>query len=152
MKQAKNEHLVTFVDEVGFNLVKTRCRGRNLIGKRATVDVPDQRGANITMCTAISVDGLQLHKAALAHTIPPALLPFFNGLYKRLAAAREQDRQNSFHHSRQVTGWVTARGVASFSKVRGMDVICLLTIETMDTMTEVYNMYNIQDIKSIPFK
>ena len=33
------------------------------------------------------------------------------------------------------------RGVASFSKVRGMDVICLLTIETMDTMTEVYNMY-----------
>ena len=47
---------------------------------------------------------------------------------------------------------LTARGVASFSKVRGMDVICLLTIETMDTMTEVYNMYNIQDIKSIPFK
>ena len=36
---------------------------------------------------------------------------------------------------------LTARGVASFSKVRGMDVICLLTIETMDTMTEVYNMY-----------
>ena len=33
------------------------------------------------------------------------------------------------------------RGVASCSKVRGMDVICLLTIETMDTMTEVYNMY-----------
>ena len=44
------------------------------------------------------------------------------------------------------------RGVASCSKVRGMDVICLLTIETMDTMTEVYNMFNIQDIKSIPFK
>lgn len=44
------------------------------------------------------------------------------------------------------------RGVASFSKVRGMDVISLLTIETMDTMKEVYTMYNIQDIKSIPFK
>ncbi len=46
----------------------------------------------------------------------------------------------------------TARGVASFSKVRGMDVVCLLTIKTMNTMTEGYKRYNIQDIKSFPFK
>ncbi len=44
------------------------------------------------------------------------------------------------------------RGVASFSKVRGMDVVCLLTIKKMNSMTEGYKMYNIQDIKSFPFK
>ncbi len=36
-----------------------------------------------------------------------------------------------------------ARGVASFSKVRGMDVVCLLTIKTINTMTEGYKRYNI---------
>ncbi len=44
------------------------------------------------------------------------------------------------------------RGVASFSKVRGMDVVCLLTIKKMNSMTEGYKRYNIQDIKSFPFK
>jgi hypothetical protein len=42
-------HIFIFVDEAGFKLAKTRRRGRNVIGKRATVDVPGQRGANITM-------------------------------------------------------------------------------------------------------
>ncbi len=45
-----------------------------------------------------------------------------------------------------------SRGVASFSKVRGMDVVCLLTIKKMNSMTEGYKRYNIQDIKSFPFK
>ncbi len=32
----------------------------------------------------------------------------------------------------------SVNGVASFSKVRGMDVVCLLKIKTMNTMTEGY--------------
>ncbi len=44
------------------------------------------------------------------------------------------------------------RGIASFSKVRGMDVVCMLTIKTMNTMTEGNKRYNIKDIKSFPFK
>ncbi|RXN23239.1 hypothetical protein ROHU_023054 [Labeo rohita] len=47
-------HILVFVDEAGFNLAKGRRRGRNIIGHRATVDVPGQRGANITMCATIS--------------------------------------------------------------------------------------------------
>ncbi len=43
-----------FVDEAGFNLTKTRRRGRNIIGHRAIINVPGQRGGNITMCAAIS--------------------------------------------------------------------------------------------------
>lgn len=56
-------HIFIFVDEAGFNLAKTRRRGRNVIGKRATVIVPSQRGANITMCAAISTDGMLLQNS-----------------------------------------------------------------------------------------
>ncbi|XP_039655489.1 uncharacterized protein LOC120558522 [Perca fluviatilis] len=37
-----NHHKYVFVDEAGFNLAKTRRRGRNIIGQRATVQVPGQ--------------------------------------------------------------------------------------------------------------
>ncbi len=39
-----------YIDEAGFNLSKTRRRGRNIIGQRAFVRIPGQRGGNITMC------------------------------------------------------------------------------------------------------
>lgn len=55
-------HNFNFVDEASFNLAKSHCRGRNLIERRVIVDVQGQRGANITMCAAISDDGLLLHK------------------------------------------------------------------------------------------
>ncbi len=37
-------HEFIFIDEAGFNLAKTRRRGRNVIGHRAIIDVPGQRG------------------------------------------------------------------------------------------------------------
>ena len=46
-----NHHKYVFVDEAGFNLAKTRLRGRNIIGQRATVQVPGQR-INV-MCALI---------------------------------------------------------------------------------------------------
>ncbi|KAL0155112.1 hypothetical protein M9458_049375, partial [Cirrhinus mrigala] len=42
----ENHHKFLFLDEAGFNLAKTRRRVRG------------QRGANITMCAAISEDGV----------------------------------------------------------------------------------------------
>ena len=44
-----------YVDEAGFTLAKTRRRGRNVVGQRAVVNVPGQRGGNITLCAAIVV-------------------------------------------------------------------------------------------------
>lgn len=55
---AVNHYKYIFVDEAGFNLAKTRRRGRNLIGQRATV----QRRGNISMCAAISKDGVVGHR------------------------------------------------------------------------------------------
>ena len=54
-------HCFIYMDEAGFNLTKRRRPGRNIIGHRATVDVPGQRGGNITMCAAISVNGVLTH-------------------------------------------------------------------------------------------
>ena len=56
-----NEYI--YIDEAGFNLNTRRRRGRNVIGQRATVDVPGLRGGNITMCAAISRNGVQAHNA-----------------------------------------------------------------------------------------
>ncbi|XP_045915472.1 uncharacterized protein LOC123977049 isoform X2 [Micropterus dolomieu] len=53
-----DHHKFIYLDEAGFNLAKTSRRGRNFIGQRATIQVPGQRGANITMCAAISEDGV----------------------------------------------------------------------------------------------
>ena len=53
-----DHHKFIYLDEAGFNLAKTRRRGRNFIGQWATTQVPGQRGANITMCAAISEDGV----------------------------------------------------------------------------------------------
>ncbi|XP_030638841.1 uncharacterized protein LOC115819469 [Chanos chanos] len=38
------------VDEAGFNLTTRRRRGQNIIGHCAVVEVPDQRGGNVTVC------------------------------------------------------------------------------------------------------
>lgn len=119
LEASETEHTFIYVDEAGFNLAKRRRRGRNVMGKRATVDVPGQRGANITMCAAISVDGLQLHKAIIGPYNSARLIVFLDELFERLSAEREQERQNApvyvivwdnvaFHHSRQVTEWFTA--------------------------------------------
>ncbi|XP_058881955.1 dynein regulatory complex protein 8-like [Acipenser ruthenus] len=41
-------HVFIYVDETGFNLSKVRRRGRNIIGHRATVNAPGQRGEPFT--------------------------------------------------------------------------------------------------------
>lgn len=46
------------VDEISFNLCKTRGRGRNLKEQCVIANVPGQHGRNITMCAAISYNGV----------------------------------------------------------------------------------------------
>ena len=60
-------HEYIFIDEAGFNLTKRRKRGRNIVGHRAVIQVPGQRGGNITMCAAISTRGI-LHRHAVLGT------------------------------------------------------------------------------------
>ncbi|KAJ8333926.1 hypothetical protein SKAU_G00412450 [Synaphobranchus kaupii] len=79
-----------YIDEAGFNLVKRRRWGRNIIGKRATVAVPGQRGANITMCAAISNNGALLHKCEVGPYNTDRLLLFLEDLHERLVLEAER--------------------------------------------------------------
>ncbi len=105
-------HEMIYVDEAGFNLAKRRRRGRNIIGKRATVTVPGQRGANITMCAAISINGALLNKCVIGPYNTDCLLLFLEDLHKRLVPEVERGQVGdlsiyvitwdnvAFHHSR----------------------------------------------------
>lgn len=114
-------HEIIYVDEAGFNLAKRRRRGRNIIGQRATVTVPGQRGANITMCAAISNNGALLHKCQIGPYNTDRLLLFLEDLHERLVPEVERGQVGdhlpiyviiwdnvAFHHSRAVTGWFDA--------------------------------------------
>ncbi len=83
-------HEMIYVDEAGFNLAKRRQRGRNIIGKRATVTVPGQRGANITMCAAISINGALLNKCVIGPYNTDCLLLFLEDLHERLVPEVEK--------------------------------------------------------------
>ena len=76
MEANQAPHEFIYIDEAGFNLAKRRRCGRNVTEKRASVDVPGQRGANITMCAAIANAGLLLHKCQVAPSNTERLLAF----------------------------------------------------------------------------
>lgn len=80
------------------NLAKTRRRGRKVIGQRATVNVPGQRGANITMCAALSSDGLLLHKPLIGPYNTERLISFLDDLHNHLVpvGARGPRARNTF--------------------------------------------------------
>ncbi len=71
-------HEYMYMDEAGFNLTKRRRRGRNVTGHRAIVDVPGQRGGNVTLCAAISNHGVVHHHANLGPYNTHPLLNFLN--------------------------------------------------------------------------
>ncbi|XP_070399946.1 uncharacterized protein [Nothobranchius furzeri] len=87
-------HEFIFVDEAGFSLQKRRRRGRSIIGQRAIVEVPGQRGGNVTtmvlhiimlhwglVAPSISADFLSVqemvyHQWAVYEPVPPSILAF----------------------------------------------------------------------------
>ncbi|KAL7839610.1 hypothetical protein SRHO_G00262680 [Serrasalmus rhombeus] len=111
------------VDEAGFNLTKGRRRGRNIIGHRATVDITGQQGGNITMCAAISEQGVLTHIPTLGPYSTQHLVTFIDTLYRDLIPDGEMalnDRENApnltnyvviwdnvrFYHSNTIRQWV----------------------------------------------
>ncbi|KAK0131197.1 hypothetical protein N1851_034102 [Merluccius polli] len=120
--EAEGPHTFIFVDEAGFNLTKVRRRGRNIIGHRATVTAPGQRGANITMCAAISNDGVLCHIPTVGPYNTERLITFLDALRHRLIPPQEGGLLRpgmplfviiwdnvAFHHSRLVNEWFAAQ-------------------------------------------
>ncbi|RXN15293.1 membrane-bound immunoglobulin [Labeo rohita] len=84
LEVAAVEHQFIFIDEVGFNLTKRRRQGRNVIGQRAIVEVPGQRGGNIAMCAAITNHGVIHHHATLGPYNTAHLITFLEILHNTL--------------------------------------------------------------------
>ena len=74
-------HEYIFIDEVGFNLIKRRRRGRNVIGQRAITEFPGQRGVNIKMCAAINHHGVLHPHATLGPYNTALFIAFLDTLY-----------------------------------------------------------------------
>lgn len=85
LEVAAVEHQFIFIDEVGFNLTKRQKRGRNVISQRAIVEVPGQRGGNITMCAAIT------HHATLGPYNTTHLITFLDTLHNTLIPPDQVD-------------------------------------------------------------
>nr|XP_023660031.1 uncharacterized protein LOC111839927 [Paramormyrops kingsleyae] len=83
-------HTLIYVDEAGFNLAKGRRRGRNRIGQRATTDVPGRRGGNVTMCAAMSDNGILTHIPLLGPYNTQHLLTFLDTLYRDIVPENER--------------------------------------------------------------
>lgn len=97
MDSMERPHEYIFVDEAGFNLAKRRRRGRNIIGQRAIVEVPGQRGGNVTLCAAISNGGVLHHHATLGPYNTDHLLTFLGGLRDVWFEREQQDHQQAVH-------------------------------------------------------
>ncbi|XP_060760641.1 uncharacterized protein LOC132870787 [Neoarius graeffei] len=118
LEGSETPHILVFVDEAGFNLAKGHRRGRNIIGQRATVDVPGQRGGNITMCAAISENGVATHTASLGPYNTEKLLRFLDQLYVYLVPENERGLEGphlpqfvivwdnvNFHRGPRIRAW-----------------------------------------------
>lgn len=62
-------HNFIYLYETGFNLTRSKRRGPNFIGHRATI-VPGQRRGNISMCAAISEHGVLTRNALVVMNQP----------------------------------------------------------------------------------
>ncbi len=108
-------HEQFFVDKAGFKLTKTRRRGRNIIGHRAIINVPGQRGGNITMCAAISQNGVVHHHATLGPYNTAHIITFLDTLHDMLTNVQRPEQTRyviiwdnvSFHRAALVRNWFT---------------------------------------------
>ncbi len=82
------QHEFIYIDEAGFNLTRTRRRGRNIIGHRAIVNVPGQRGGNITLCAAITQNGVLHRHAHMGPYNTALILTFLDQLHNITASNR----------------------------------------------------------------
>ncbi len=112
MDAAEIQHEFIYVDEAGFNLAKTR-RGRNVIGHRTITNVPGQRGGNITLCAAITQNGVLHHHANLGPYNANLILAFLHRLHEIVTALNQVDQMRyivvwdnvSFHWAALVQNW-----------------------------------------------
>lgn len=92
-----------FVVEVGFNL-------SNVIGQRAIVNVPGQRGGNITMCAAITQNGVLHHHAKLGPYNTDHIIRFLDAVHDMLVQGLQNEDQGDLSSSGIMSAFITPSG------------------------------------------
>ena len=106
-------HEFIYIDEAGFNLTKARRRGRNIIGHGAIINVPGQRGGNISLCAAITQNGVLLRHTSMGPYSTPHILTCLDRLHNIVTAVNHRHQMQyiviwdnvSFHRSALVQNW-----------------------------------------------
>ncbi|XP_065663808.1 uncharacterized protein LOC136085893 [Hydra vulgaris] len=101
-----NDNNIIFIDEIGFNLHQSRHHGYALSGSTPCITVPTQRGRNISLICAISVEGIisfqmkvgSFDAVSTKEWIENSLIPALNN--RRYVIIMDNAR---FHHSAIVT-------------------------------------------------
>jgi len=99
---------IIYIDEMGRNLHCRRLFGRSIIGQPAYVDVPVQRGENLSMCAGISVNGVVLVGTKILSFKAEEFIEFLSMLLDKLdpTAKHLLIMDNApIHHSRNVKNW-----------------------------------------------
>ena len=96
-----------YLDESGFNLHIRRRRGRNTIGRRATITLPNARGGNISVLVAISEGGLIHFSIQLGSFNTDKFIDFLSELDAIVGQTPHNINMDnvSFHKSKEVTDW-----------------------------------------------
>lgn len=101
-----------FLDEMGCNLHTRRRFGRNTVGKPATISVPTGRGHNLSICAAISADGLVHQRSKFLAYNQVEFEIFLNEMYAKLAPDKQyvviMDNVR-FHKTPAITAWFALR-------------------------------------------
>ena len=90
LRKSRINWYTVYIDEAGFNLTKARRRGRNIIGHGAIINVPGQRGGNITLCPAITQNGVLLCHASMGPYNTPHILTFLDRLHNIVTAVNHR--------------------------------------------------------------
>jgi transposase len=93
-----------WADETGFNLHIRRKKGRSMIGSRAAVTVPNSKGRNISVATAMSAEGLIYHQIQFGSFTSQLFADWITNLGVALANQGRRDcwvvlDNVRFHHS-----------------------------------------------------
>lgn len=95
-------HEFIFIDKAGFNLTWSRRR-RNIIGHRAILNVPSQPCDNITMCAAVTQNGVPHRNANLGPYNTAHILTFLDRLHSIVTTEDQMDAVTCIKHKALLT-------------------------------------------------
>ncbi|KII70776.1 hypothetical protein RF11_02538 [Thelohanellus kitauei] len=113
--QSLKEHQFIFIDECGVNISMRTSHGRSKIGSPAIHVVPNLRSRNISICAAMNVNGMLLHKWHDRATNRNLSGNYVNELLEYIGTVKIEQTtivmdNLSFHHCEEISQQISEAG------------------------------------------